>query len=339
LVREALTLERLMAMEAGEAAAYFVARRGEGLTSSEEALLTEWLAADDSHELALRRVEGTWDWFAEADGHELIDAMRAHAAAPAVRRWRVPRLAAAAAAVFLLIAAATLLLRTSSGWLNRGAPGEPVDAHAIQYASGRGQIRELALPDGSRMILDADSRLVGRFGSTQRSLELIRGRALFAVAPRPQPFEVVARERRIVAFGTRFDVSLGGDTLRVRLHEGRLSVGPLEPGVRPIILGPGQQYVERNGDRQILPIGRSAGTDEWARGRLHFDDVTLAEAAAEMNRYSRDQIIIRDPEVAALRISGEFAAGEGVDFATSIAGLHPVRPVRRAQGIELVRVK
>ena len=44
----------------------------------------------------------------------------------------------------------------------------------------------------------------------------------------------------------------------------------------------------------------------WRQGLVVFDKATLAEAAAEFNRYNRVQVIIDDPQAARIRISGRF---------------------------------
>jgi transmembrane sensor len=46
----------------------------------------------------------------------------------------------------------------------------------------------------------------------------------------------------------------------------------------------------------------------WRTGILMFRDQTLAEAAAEFNRYNERKIVISDPGVADLRIEGNFRA-------------------------------
>ena len=69
---------------------------------------------------------------------------------------------------------------------------------------------------------------------------------------------------------------------------------------------------------------------------MDFDDVTLAEAAVEVNRYSLQQIVVHDPAVAAMRVSGQFKAGEAERFAQTVAEMHSLRAVRRTNAIELV---
>jgi transmembrane sensor len=330
MLREALTFERLGAMDPDEVAALFVARRAEGLTPSEEALLADWLAVSDVHVREFGRAGRSWDAFNDAEEDEIIAAMRAHAlAAPLRRRWTHWRPMAAAAAALVLILASTFLV------LSRQAPAPGAEG-ATEYASARGQVREIALSDGSRMTLDADSAASVRMSDEERSIRLVRGRALFDVAHDPsRPFAVVAGTRRVIATGTRFEVDLTPGTLKVALLEGRVTVGPLDRSVPPAVLNPGQQFVERNGAPTVRALDAGGDATGWRRGLIDFNDEPLAEAVAEVNRYSRDQLVIRDPAVAALRISGQFRAGEAERFARTVAEVHAVRLIRRGNRIEL----
>jgi transmembrane sensor len=322
-------------MEPGDAAACFVVRRAEGLTASEQELLAEWLGEDEGHGRQLERAERAWDLFSDAGDHEILAAMRAHAAAPRRREWASWRPAAAAAAILLLLMSATLLFLPRE----RGPPGAGGGpAPAVEYVSVPGQVREFRLADGSAMTLDSGSRAVARFRSDLRAIELVRGRAYFDVAPNAsRPFAVAAGDRRVVAVGTRFDVSVSTGALTVNLVEGRVTVGPLAGDVPPVALEAGQSFVESGGRAVVRTVGTPLeNATGWTRGLLHFDDMTLGEAAAQINLYAPERIVIRDPKVASMRISGEFRAGDAMRFAGAVAELRPVRAVRRSGEVELV---
>lgn len=325
MVREALTAEALASLAPAEAAAHFIARRAEGLTPSEEQLLTDWLARDEAHARAFESAERAWRNFDGAEGDEILNAMRAHALAPPQRRsgLRWPRFAAGAA----LLAAACAALVVLVPGLNPWAP-----VVGVEYASGRGEVREVQLADGSSMVLDADSRAVVRFADDGRTIELERGRALFDVAhDASRPFAVSAGGARVVALGTRFDVNLAADGLIVTLLDGRVRVGEET-------LSPGQQYVARQGEAIVRTIGAaSENAVAWREGLISFDDQPLSEAAAVMNRYSEEQILIADAAVNAIRVSGQFRAGETERFADTLAEMHDLRVVRRENRVELVR--
>jgi transmembrane sensor len=340
MLREALTQERLSGMPPDEAAAYFVTRRAEGLTESEQALLAGWLAADQTHARALDRLERGWAMFDAADGDEILDALRAHAVqARPGRWWRWPGIVAVAA--MLCLAMVTSLLFVPSLRQRLIEAGHDKGGAWTQYATAHDQVRSILLADGSTMTLDAESIAQARFDTGERSIRLLRGRGFFEVRKdAARPFAVTAADRRVVALGTRFDVDVTAGTLQVTLHKGRVAVEPLVAGKQAVFLDPGQQFIERD-DTDIVRTVRIGREDQpdWSRGLVDLDDTPLREAAAQINRHSHDQIVIRDAAVARIRISGQFRAGDAARFAGTISELYPLRAVRRDGEIELVARK
>jgi transmembrane sensor len=327
VVRELLTRETLAALEPANAAALWVTRRAEGLTSSEQELFDEWLTRDRSHRRLLDNAERAWRVFDGAEDDEILAAMRAHALAPGSQPRRRAWAFAAAAAVIVAV--------IGSAWFVARSPA----ATEVQYSSARGEVKELQLPDGSAMTLDADSAAVSRVGANERTIRLDRGRAYFDVAPdASRPFAVIAGGRRIVAVGTRFDVNLLADGPTVTLLEGTITVGPADSARDRVTLRPGQQFVVSAGSGRVHDLG-AAGDNAiaWRTGFINFDDQTLADAAAVMNRYTGVQIVISDPAVAALRLSGQFRAGDSQRFAETLAEMHRLRAVQQGDRIELIQ--
>src|SRR5690349_17339970 len=136
------------ALEPREVAAWFIARRAEGYTDSEKQLLAEWLARDESHARLLESADRAWKAFAAPEGDEVLAAMRAHALKARPRGWANWRPAVAAAAVLLVAGGAALVFFAPWG----GDPLQPPvanNAPPVQYTSTRGEVKVLALPDGS----------------------------------------------------------------------------------------------------------------------------------------------------------------------------------------------
>lgn len=330
---DALTAERLRDLDPREAAARFVVRRAEGWGPAEAALFEDWLRADAGHPAAFEAADRGWAAFDAAGDHEILAVIHARALAARPAR-RTPWRAMALAASILVAAGLAMVIPRLSP-----QPVTPAEAPAatFQYATARGEIREVRLPDGSVVTLDADSAVDGRFTDGRRSLTLRRGRALFAVAPNhARPFAVAAGGREVVAVGTRFDVDLAAGTLTVTVLEGRVTVAPRGAPSRTVTLGVGQRIVDRDGrpTPEPAPVEDAAA---WRQGVVAFDNQTVAEAVTVMNRYGGQRVLNRDPRIGALRVSGQFRAGEGDRFAATLADLHGLRVVRRAEGVELVQ--
>jgi transmembrane sensor len=333
MVREALTLERLQAMPVDDAAALFVARRAEGLTAGEQELLAEWLAESAEHQAALACAERGWDAFDAAGDDEILAAMRAHALAPRRHAWPRWIQVAAAAAALLLLATASLVL---PALLTRNGVPAVQEIAWTRYEAPATQLRTVKLADGSVMMLDAGSAAETRFTADRRSIRLLRGRALFDVShDAARPFGVMAATRRVIALGTRFEVDLGDAMLKVTLLRGKVAVEPMGSAAQTVMLAPGQQFAERDGTGMMRSVLDQ--DPAWIRGLIDLDDVPLGQAVEQINRYSSEHIVIRDGGVAALRVSGQFRAGEAQRFATTAAELLGLRVSRHGNEIELGR--
>jgi transmembrane sensor len=337
MVREVTSESRLAGMGPDEAAAFWTVRHAEGLSTYEEEMFRAWLGRSSENAEAWRYAATAWRAFDNMGEDEILAAMRSHALAAERSSWFRPQLAAAAAIVLLLLASVWLFV---PDFRQDVTSGEQVSAApTIIYASAKGEVKVATLPDGSRVTLDSDSAMELRFTKASRALRLLRGRAFFAVSSNPRrPFSVAAGNRVIVALGTRFDVRLRPGELMVTLLEGSVKISA--PGLDgSTILKPGQQFVERGGMALVrsrdVPIDEVSG---WQQGYVTFDNETLAAAVAEINRYSAQQIVVVDPAVAALRVTGRFRGGDAERFGRTVGEVHPVDVVRRGPDrLELVR--
>src|SRR3546814_13438728 len=93
------------------------------------------------------------------------------------------------------------------------------------YATHIGERQLAVLDDGSRVSLDAVTKVKVRMKDEARQVELLEGRAKFDVAKDPlRPFTVAAGDKLVVDVGTSFSVELIDGQVRVILHEsGRAS--------------------------------------------------------------------------------------------------------------------
>ncbi len=343
MIREVLTLSRLRAMAPDEAAATLIVRQAEGEFPHDRMIFEQWLELGEENRAAWERAKLGWRAFDDAGPDELLDAMREHArsARPAPsERWSHY---ATAAALCLAILTGSMVAERAGMFGDGGEgierPDSPSSSAPVYYATGRELPRTVTLPDGSRMVLDADTRVAAIFGKDRRRLEILKGRAYFSVLhDSARPFAVLARDLEITAIGTRFDVAIAGPQIKVLLAEGRLSVAtPSHRAAKPIIMSAGERLTSVGGAAPTLSGADTAEAASWQDGFATFDDDTLADAAAELNRYPGDRLIVRDRKVAGLRISGRFKAGDAERFARTLEQVHPVRVVRRSgQEIEIV---
>jgi len=259
-----------------------------------------WIAADPRHAEAFERITLAWERSHEA----LRDRRRP---APLRRLDRRTLLAAGAASVAVL--GAGLVWATARG----------------NYKTGIGERRSIPLADGSVALLDSHTRLTVDMGAQRREITLLEGRAYFDVKPDPlRPFVVRAAGRQVIAVGTAFEVAVEQHRVSVCLLKGKVAV---EPSDRQIL------YMDA-GQRMVFEQDRPVTSDwpdldsitAWHQGKLIFNDTTLADAMAQLNRYSRRQLHA-DPILESIRISGVFANDDPEAFARSVALLFHCRVI------------
>jgi transmembrane sensor len=193
-----------------------------------------------------------------------------------------------------------------------------------------GERRSRVLPDGSRVVLNTDSRISVLFDSKERRLVLERGQARFDVAHSPgRPFIVIAGDKQIVATGTAFDVRWTDTQLSVVLFEGRVQVlsrgkSADETGARPVTLEPGQRAQFHRRTVTIRSVQALDREEAWLEGRAVFERTRLSDAIGEMNRYTRRRLEFTDSRVGELRISGTFSVDDVDAFARSLVDLFPL---------------
>jgi transmembrane sensor len=290
-------------------------RRHPGLDTK----LRAWLDASDEHRRAFDRMSDAW---------QRAGAIRLRARPSTLARPRpqLPFVPWAAAAVVLIAMAAGYYWRSNV------------------LATGVGQQQARSLQDGTRIVLNTDTRIEVSYDEHARRVRLIRGEAWFHVAKNPAwPFLVSVGGREIRALGTSFIVRHDGiEDLSVTLVEGRVSVGLASPQreVRPQnieILSPGQRLLISENRPPAVDRPELTRITAWVQGRVQFDDTPLGQATEEMNRYSKRHIMVADPNIGQLRVGGVFHAGDCEEFVRVVTAAFGLEADRQGDGIVLSR--
>lgn len=320
---------------AAEAAVWVARLHGPERSRQMERECLAWQGRSAAHRLAFERCTDTWQ---EVAGIDLRTYARAAAgAAGEARAGAFPEQARAGGrrtmrwAVLATLAVVTLGLTLLQLW-------DMGEAHS----TGVGEQRLVVLPDGSRMSLNTATRVSVALGREQRTVKVESGEALFEVAKdASRPFVVKAADAEVLATGTAFLVRVTpgsqgiSDALAVTLVEGQVVVSRAKGGAAgvmpagPVLMAPGER-VRLSGVRRAETPGpvqvdqpRMDQLLAWKRGEAIFDDVSLLEAVAEMNRYSSMPIRLAGVgDLSGLRVSGVFRTGDSAGFARAVALLH-----------------
>lgn len=315
-----------------EAAAWRVHLTETNAETSED--FEHWLAAHPSNEAAWRRVESTWNRFAENPAApELIAARRA--ALGDVRgsgeaRWKRSRRQwmQIAAAIGIVMGGAIWGVQS---WLQL-QPKPPLD-----LKTAFGERRILSLNDGSRISLDSATDVQVRYTDHSRELHLLHGQARFEVAhDTSRPFTVTADGRTVIATGTDFDVDLPKRGVIVTLIEGHVKI----TGGRKIVkLDPGEQLAVSGSGAQKLANVNVNGITAWQSGQLVFDNEPLSQVVERISRYSTVPVTVADANTGALRMSGVFNTGDVAAFVEAVTHYLPVSASQPQYGAIVLRKK
>ncbi|AGH48881.1 MULTISPECIES: FecR family protein [Sphingomonas] len=301
-------------------AARWVARMGsDQRTPGDQAALDAWLAQDETHRRAYAEQQQLWDAVGTLAGDPAARAALQEGALPEGshedearlpqrRRFIGYGLAAAAAACLAVVIGAPML-------------GERTES----YATAPGEQRSVTLADGSVVTLDTDSAIEARLTDGERRLTLISGQAFFEVAKdAARPFRVFAGPNEVRALGTAFSVRQEGTETRIFLAQGKVTVR--KPGLPVVQMEPGEQ-ARLTPAAAAVAVGKvdPERAQAWRFGRLMFDATPLATAVAEINRYGARKVVLADPALGRMKISGVFHTRQPEAFAETVAAIFPVR--------------
>ncbi|MDB5461439.1 MAG: anti-FecI sigma factor, FecR, partial [Caulobacteraceae bacterium] len=201
-----------------------------------------------------------------------------------------------------------------------------------------GEISRVPLPDGSVMDINTSSVLNVVMQAQGRDVTLHRGEAWFEVAKDPaRPFLVRTGDARFRAVGTAFSVRRMSEGAELLVTEGRVEAWLSAAAGRRVMIDAGSKLVLDA--RQPLRAAAAAQEIErslaWRNGQISLDGETLAEAAAEFNRYNRRQLVIEDPALAGRRFVGLFRTDDPQSFAVAVSATSGAHLVEDADAIRL----
>lgn len=341
--------EMARSLIAQRAVEWFIVHRGEAAPRAEErAAFVAWLKASPEHVREYLAVAGfsrelgsavceldvpLEDLLQQASretGAEIVAMANADISLSGKHRRNGYWLAAA------VVAAVCVALTTFTFLKSEGRAGL-----AKTYSTAHAEQGTWRLSDGTVMQLNSDSRVLARFSSTERHLEVVKGQAHFQVSRDPQRrFRVTADEASIVALGTEFDVYRRGDATLVTVMEGKVAVttrgqrgaprttvasAPQDADAARIELTAGQQAsVDADSARLKRTQANLRASVAWLQREIAFEQQPLGEVAREFNRYSRAPIEIESAEIGSLKISGVFNAYDTESFIAFLRRLDDV---------------
>jgi transmembrane sensor len=285
-------------------AASWLERKYFGTWSEADQLqLEEWLDASWARRVAFWRLETSWS------RTERLTALRKPAAAQSDPEQSRAGYGKSIISAVALAAVVTGVL----GYL--AFPG----SHEKRYATALGEHKIVQLADGSRIELNTSTLLRVSSDTVRRQVWLDQGEAYFDIRHSvTRPFTVLVSGHRITDLGTQFSVRNNADRIEVSLVGGRARIDAL-PSLQSkasAILVPGDVAIATADTLKIVKTSEQVLRNQlgWRRGMLVFVHATLADVAAEFNRYNSTKIVIADSAIARRRVGATLPAQDLADF-------------------------
>lgn len=209
--------------------------------------------------------------------------------------------------VLSMAASVAILISVVAGFYYFFSRENKTEAFYTQVSAAHGQTREVVLPDGTKVILNACSQISypQKFNGNERKV-VLNGEAYFQVVKdQKQPFIVNAGGFDVRVLGTVFSVKAyrGDEVQSVNVESGKVQVDMPDAMSR---LGANEQ-LEINTESGSYTKQESGYQDiaVWRKGNLRFSKTPVADVARQLERVYGYEITFRDGQVFDNLVSGE----------------------------------
>lgn len=291
------------------------------MTADDHSAYAAWRAAHPLHERTLDRMRA-FDARVTDAGDLERDALH-----KVLDRRRYRRLGGGFLSIVLLAAL---------GWA--GIRSDFVRDRFPDYQTARGELRTVALKDGSEIILDTEGAVGVDMDGRHRQVRLIRGQILAKVAKdQARPFVVETAYGTATALGTTFIVAREGEAMLVTVLESRVRVCPGNivdrDACRTLAAGE-RARVTPSGVTGESPIDPAVAA-MWSTGWLEADDEEVGDVLAELNRYSERPIEFDAASLRGVKVTGSYPL-RNIDRAVEGIGRTAALHVRRSSTGEIL---
>jgi transmembrane sensor len=180
------------------------------------------------------------------------------------------------------------------------------------YQSAYGENREVKLPDGSIVKLNANSTLrISDDWSNEHTREVwLKGEAFFTVTKKPNQgnakFIVHANNINVEVLGTEFNVSNRDTNTNVTLNSGKIKLDVFTNGnTQTIMMKPGEQVnYSSKSSRVYKKKTKAEVVSAWTSNHWVLESTSLGEVASKIEDNFGVTVIIKDPNVVSDRMTG-----------------------------------
>jgi transmembrane sensor len=185
----------------------------------------------------------------------------------------------------------------------------------IVYRTGFNEVKEFTLEDGSRVMLNSNSRLSFAPGWNDKSIRevALEGEGFFDVVHTKEHkgFEVTTNEDiRISVLGTKFNVNTRHEEVQIYLESGKVKVNSV---VGEAMMSPGDFVFYRSGNAGLMLTRKRDDIPRllsWKEEMFVFNDTPLAEVVREIEDHFGFNVVLEDQGLNEKRITAKVPRGD-----------------------------
>lgn len=290
------------AVATDEAARWFVLLRGPD-ADRHRTEFEKWRDASALNRAAFEQVAAT---FAGAEVLKKSAAPRQHRPPPLLNRdtrsWVPVALAASVAVALVAGAAFEPLIEPQQ---------KALAGRTTTFATDHGIMRTVQLAQGASLALDSASEVRLEDQDGDPVVAVVKGRAQLRLRGGTTEWVVRVGDSEITSRNGIFDVNWSGsDAPYVQLYAGEARTRPLLQSAGYVVSGdalpPGRAMRLAQGRTEPVQPRYAADERDWPQGWVQYRSVPLSDLVQTANRYAAKPIILADPALGSLRISGRF---------------------------------
>lgn len=286
------------------AAAWYVTLSSGEATNHEKQAWQDWLNAHPEHAQAWQKLENVTNQFSMIEpsggmavlGNPTQLKNQTAALASRGRRQSLKQLSA-------LVGAGSL------GWLTYEQ--KPWQTLMADYATETGKQQQIALQDGTQLILNTNSLVAIHYTAQQRNIQLLKGEILVETAHEHttiyRPLSVITEQGKLTALGTRFSVKIteanGTINNDLNVYQGAVSVQASNSSSRTVVNA--GEFMRFTAAQYQAKTALDTSADAWVKGFIVVDKMPLNAFLEELSRY-KTGVIKCDPSISQLEISGAY---------------------------------
>ena len=297
-----------------------------------EALFNQWYASFDDQQDALRDLD---DQQKEQLGKEIFRRVKAQKTESKGKSGKI------AAMPWYRVAAVFIgILILGSAYLAY----QNLSDDTIRYATEFGEIKTVHLPDGSEVVLNANSNLQysADFQTDSDRQVWLEGEAYFLVTHTEddQRFVVHTTDLSVEVLGTEFNVSRRREDTRVVLASGKVKLAiPNQLDTTSVLMQPGELVYYSPGDKKLThQIVNTELHTAWKKQKFMLNNTSLDEIALFLEDYYGFEVTLSD-ELKGLRLSAtaEFTTKDEKVILEAISEIYNIRVQRDGNRLTLTK--